>query len=201
MRKALICVLVAICSMAAIAQQPASASATSSAGSQPLPPNAASREKVLQLLNLIDIKKTTDIAMRTAIQQIKANAMQSIQQEVPTSTPEEMKRFNDLIDGVTQDTLGSLHIDEMIEVIVPVYQRHFTDADLDAVLAFYSSPTGQKFLNETPQILQETMAAMGPLQQKMMQEMMQKMQQRMEKLMEEEKKGRNSNTAAKPTRN
>ena len=201
MHKALICVLVVVFSMAAIAQQPASTSATSSAGSQPLPPNAASREKVLQLLNLIDIKKTTDIAMRAAVQQIKANAMQSIQQEVPTSTPEEMKRFNDMIDGVTLDTLSSLHIDEMIEVIVPVYQRHFTDADLDAVLAFYSSPTGQKFLNETPQILQETMMAMGPMQQKMMQEMMQKMQQRMEKLMEEEKKGRNSNTAAKPTRN
>lgn len=191
MRKALICVLIVVSSMAAVAQQPAASSATSSADSQPLPPNAASREKVLQLLNLIDIKKTTDIAMRTAMQQAKATATQGFLKEMPDATPDQIKHFSNMLEGTMQDIFDSLHIDEMFEIVVPIYQRHFTNADIDAVLAFYSSPTGQKFLTETPQIMQESMIAMGPLQQKMMQEMMQKLRQRTEKLLEDEKKSGN----------
>lgn len=201
MRKVLICILVAIFSMAAIAQQPASSSTTSSAGSQPLPPNAASREKVVRMLTLIDVKKTTEMTMRAAIQQAKATFAQTFQQQMPDATPEEIKHLTEMLDGVMQDTVGSMHIDEIIEAMVPVYQRHFTNADIDAVLAFYSSPTGQKLLNELPSIMQESMVAVGPIQQKMMQEMMQKISQRTEKMIEEEKKNQKPGNLPQSSRN
>ena len=197
MRKALICVLVAMFSVAAIAQQSASTNATSASGSQPLPPNAASREKVLQLLNLMNLKKTTDIAMRTAMQQAKTTATQGFLKEMPDATPDQLKHFSNMLEGSMQDIFDSMHFDEMIEIMIPIYQRHFTNADMDAVLAFYASPAGQKFLNETPQIMQESMIAMGPLQQKMMQEMMQKLRQRTEKLMEDEKKSANPSQSSR----
>ena len=192
MRKALICVLVAVFSMAAIAQQPASASATSSAGSQPLPPNAASRDRVLKLFDVLNVKKTAETMMQAMVQQIKVNAAQSFQQETPNATPEQLDKFNRQMDAVMQDAKSSLRLDEMIEVTIPVYQRHFTNADIDTIVAFYSSPTGQKFLTELPQIVQEGMTAMAPVQRQMVEDMTKKIHDRLEKEQQEEKEKANN---------
>ena len=75
----------------------------------------------------------------------------------------------------------------MFEIMIPVYQRHFTTSDIDAMVAFYSSPTGQKMLNDLPQIIQESMQAMGPMQLQMMQDIAQKTNQRMQKMNEQKK--------------
>lgn len=37
----------------------------------------------------------------------------------------------------------------MTEAMVTVYQKHFTKSDVEALIGFYSSPTGQKMLRET----------------------------------------------------
>jgi hypothetical protein len=34
--------------------------------------------------------------------------------------------------------------DEMMPATGPAYQKHFTKGDMDALVAFYSVPTGQK---------------------------------------------------------
>jgi len=134
------------------------------------------------------------------MQQAKAAFAQTFQQQMADATPNEIKHLNEMLDGVMQDVVDTMHIDEIIEAMVPVYQRHFTNADIDAVLAFYSSPTGQKFLNELPSIMQESMVAVGPIQQKMMQEMMQKVGQRTEKLIEEEKASQKNGNSKPPSR-
>jgi hypothetical protein len=64
------------------------------------------------------------------------------------------------------DMLKSFPWDEMLDAMVPVYQKHFTKGDVDALVAFYSGPTGQKLLNEMPAIMGEAMQAMMPLMQK-----------------------------------
>ncbi|MGA7512456.1 MAG: DUF2059 domain-containing protein, partial [Candidatus Sulfotelmatobacter sp.] len=43
-----------------------------------------------------------------------------------------------------------------------VYQRHFTKTDIDAFTAFFSSPVGQKYLHEIPEVSAETMRAVYP---------------------------------------
>jgi len=45
---------------------------------------------------------------------------------------------------------------------VPVYQKHFTNGDINNLIAFYSTPTGQKFLHEMPAVTAETMRAIYP---------------------------------------
>jgi hypothetical protein len=66
------------------------------------------------------------------------------------------------------DAMKAFPWDEMLQAIVPVYQKHFTKGDLTALIAFYSSPTGQKFLRETPAIAAESMQSMMPILQKYM---------------------------------
>jgi len=179
--------IIMLASLGAVSQQPAPPSDPPQNTSQALPPGAASREQILKLFNMLNVRKTTEMTMQVAAQQAKASAEQMFQQQTPNATPEQVKQFKEMMDGVMDDTFGSMPIEQMIDVMVPVYQHHFTSSDIDAILAFYSSPTGQKFLTELPQIVQESMQAMGPIQQQMMQDLIQKTNQRMQKMHGEKK--------------
>lgn len=63
----------------------------------------------------------------------------------------------------TGDMLKNMPLDEMMQATIPVYQKPFTKGDVNALLAFCSSPTGQKFLRDMPAILGEPMDAMMPV--------------------------------------
>ena len=58
--------------------------------------------------------------------------------------------------------------DEMIQAMVPSYQKHLTKGDIDSMVAFYSSPTGQKVLGELPAIMSDAMQSMMPILQRYM---------------------------------
>lgn len=46
---------------------------------------------------------------------------------------------------------------DLTEMLVPVYQKHMTLEDLQALIAFYESPVGMKYAKSTPFIMQESM--------------------------------------------
>ena len=52
----------------------------------------------------------------------------------------------------TNDVMGSL-----IELLVPVYKKHFTVEDLKDAIQMYKTPIGKKISEKTPIIAQETM--------------------------------------------
>ena len=77
-----------------------------------------------------------------------------------------------------------------LELMVPVYQHHFTRTDVDQMITFYSSPVGQKFVNEQPLITQETFPKIMPLMQQHLQDVMKEtnFDQRMREIFAEEEK-------------
>ncbi len=50
-------------------------------------------------------------------------------------------------------------VNQLIDMILPVYQKHLTEADLLGIIAFYETPVGKKFAEKTPLITQESMLA------------------------------------------
>jgi uncharacterized protein len=82
-------------------------------------------------------------------------------------------RMNKMMD----ESMKSFPWDEMIQSMVPVYQKHFTKGDIDALVTFYSTPTGQKLLQEMPAVTAETMQSVMPLLQKHVEAMNERMQQ------------------------
>jgi hypothetical protein len=72
--------------------------------------------------------------------------------------------------------------------MVPVYQKHLTKGDVDALVAFYSSPTGKKFLIEMPAITSESMQAITPLVQKTMGDASDRLAKEVEAMQEEQNK-------------
>jgi hypothetical protein len=84
--------------------------------------------------------------------------------------------------------------DEILDSMVPVYQKHFTKGDVDALVAFYSTPTGQKLIKELPEITAEAMQNMMPLLRKSMDTMNQRLQKEIA-AMEQRHDGKNPKTA------
>ncbi|HET6251639.1 MAG TPA: DUF2059 domain-containing protein [Tepidisphaeraceae bacterium] len=47
----------------------------------------------------------------------------------------------------------------LLKLIVPVYEKHFTDEEILELIKFYESPIGKKLAHEQPLMMQESMQA------------------------------------------
>jgi hypothetical protein len=83
------------------------------------------------------------------------------------------------MNGIMDDMLSTMPFGEMMQAMVPVYQKHFTHGDIDSLIAFYSAPIGQKILREMPAITSEAMQSMMPIMRRQMDAVMQRVQQEM----------------------
>ncbi|SRR6266571_2000758 len=103
-------------------------------------------------------------------------------------------RMNKMLD----DSMKAFPWDEMLQSMVPVYQKHFTKGDVDALTAFYGTPTGQKVLRELPAITAEAMQSMMPLLRKQMEAMNEHMQQEVAQMMKDSKSPAGNKPQANP---
>jgi len=71
--------------------------------------------------------------------------------------PQDQAALEKVMDKYMQKAIELYPVDEMLENAVPIYQRHISHDDADALIAFYSSPPGQHLLDQQPAIMQEYM--------------------------------------------
>src|SRR5262249_36488963 len=113
---------------------------------------------------------------------MKQGAEDSLRQKVPDPTPKQLQAVR----GIFDDILSVMPLEEMENAIVAIYQRHLSKADVDEMIRFYGSPTGQKLIHEQPQIMQESMQAGAAIQQKRAGEIEAKIQKRIQEMVESE---------------
>jgi hypothetical protein len=116
-------------------------------------------ERYLQAIHSHDMMKQTMEAMTKPMHQMVHDQFVKDKDKLPADFEERMTK-------VIDDMLKDMPFDEMMQAMVPVYQKHFTKGDINAVIAFYSSPTGQKMLREMPAIMGESMQTIMPLMRK-----------------------------------
>ena len=138
----------------------------------------ASKEDVEKLFEVMHTRDMTKQTLDGALKQSRQLARDQMQKQFPNMPPDRAAQ----IDRMMDDMFDNLPIEELLRNMIPVYQKHFTKGDMDAIVAFYSSPVGQKFVKETPAITQESMQASYGLLQQYMQTTMQKVRQRAEQL-------------------
>src|SRR5262249_39784328 len=85
--------------------------------------------------------------------------------------------FETRMDKMMGDMLKDFPVDELIDAMIPVYQKHLTKGDVNFLVSFYSTPRGQKILRELPAMTSEAMQASTGVMQKMMAKMMDRVQQ------------------------
>lgn len=72
--------------------------------------------------------------------------------------------------------------DEITQAMIPTYQQHFTKGDIEAMNAFYSSPVGQKVLQQLPVVMQEGSKAAMPIVSRYLGEWKDRMAQEMKEM-------------------
>ncbi len=54
---------------------------------------------------------------------------------------------------------NAIKTEDLIKMITPIYDKYYSEQDLDNLIAFYKTPTGKKVIESMPVIAQESMAA------------------------------------------
>jgi uncharacterized protein len=116
---------------------------------------APSKEEVLRFMDLMQVRARMEQLMDGMKAGMKKGAEEGFKLKVPAASPEQLAK----LDSVTEVIFKDFPLDEMIDAMVPIYQKHLTKSDLEAVIAFYLSPAGQKLLKEQPAMMAEGMKA------------------------------------------
>jgi len=122
-----------------------------SGAQQPSDSDVPDKADVMKFLDLMHAKTQMVQVLDQMAKQLRQGAEEGFKEKCPNATPEQLAKVDQLFDGIFK----ALPVDEMVDAIVPIYQKHLTKADLAAVTAFYSSPAGQKILKELPAIMSE----------------------------------------------
>jgi hypothetical protein len=128
----------------------------------------ATQEDIQQLFDVMNSRKMLDAIMASVRQQSPALSEGALKKYCPNATPEQLAKMNEFANKQVDKMLSNMPIDEMMKAMIPTYRRHFTHADVQELLAFYSSRVGKKLIAEIPAITSEAGAAMRPTMQKWM---------------------------------
>lgn len=142
------------------------------------------KAEVVKFLDLMHARSQMVQVLEGMAKQMKLGAREGFKQKVPDATPEQLAK----VDKVFDSLFASLPIDDLVDAIVPIYQKHLTKADLAAITAFYSSPAGQKILTEMPAIMSESMQAGGEIGRKVFGSRAEELDRQIADLVKEEKK-------------
>ncbi len=77
----------------------------------------------------------------------KAAMTQNLEQMIASLPPDQAESFR-----------KAFSVGEIIELLVPLYEKYFSVEDLQAYIEFYSSPSGRKLVSSIPGIMQESVA-------------------------------------------
>lgn len=146
----------------ALAQEPAAAA------------DPPSKAEVVRFMELMQVKVRMAQVFDGMKAQARVGAEQGFKKRVPNPTPEQLKK----VDAVADEMFTGFPIDEMIDAMVPIYQKHLSKSDLEAVTAFYSSAVGQKFIKEAPAMMSEAMQAGGEIARSRMSDLNVRLQKR-----------------------
>lgn len=130
------------------------------------PPSEAS---IKQLLELAQARKLVDSVMK----QMDTLMLQTIQQatqgqEIPAKVQKDIDKRQAEVVALLKDLLDWTKLEPMY---VRIYQKTFTQQEIDGMIAFYKTPAGQAVIGKMPTAMQNTMdemqQMMGPVMQRM----------------------------------
>lgn len=140
----------------------------------PAPSNPPSEASIKQLLEVAQARKLVDsimMQMDNLMQQSMAQATKGqtvppkVQKEIDKGRSEALAMMKDLLDWSKLEPL-----------YVRVYQKSFSQQEVDGMVAFYKTPAGQAVIGKMPAVMQNTMDEMQQMMAPVMQKI-QKMQQ------------------------
>ena len=142
-----------------------------SSGDNPSPAETpASREDLKTLFDLMHVREQVAQVMESIARQQRNIIHDNLKRRNPKLSRQDIVR----LDRFTIDIMKDLPIDDTVEDMIPIYQKHLAKNDVEVMTTFYSSPTGQKLVREMPVMTIESMQAASPRIQTLMDKVMER---------------------------
>ena len=135
----------------------------------------ASEASIKQLFEATHVRTLLDSVM-TQMDGLTKKAMAQATQGQQL-TPADQKEIEQAEADVKAEMKSALDWSKLEPMYVRIYQKSFNQQEVDGMIAFYKTPTGQAVLNKMPVVLQNTMAEVQQMLQPMMQHLQQKQQE------------------------
>jgi len=98
---------------------------------------------------LADIRKLMNLTGGGDVgKQVVAQMLETFKQSNP-----------DIPESFWTEFMQEVDANQLIELNVPIYDKHLTHEDIKGIIAFYESPVGKKFIEVLPSIVEESYAA------------------------------------------
>ena len=105
-------------------------------------PAATSTTKHQKVVNLIKLTGTPE-AMITVIREQIAMGKKTL--PFPAKAQDDFET----------EFLKQIKVEDLIEMVVPAYEKYYTEAEIDQLTAFYQSPLGKKMVASMPTMQEE----------------------------------------------
>jgi uncharacterized protein len=154
------------------AQQPAPAAAQAPiivpADQQP---TSQQLDRLFEVMRITEQMAATTKMMPQIIQQQFQQQLEQMEKDHPEMnklTPEQQQASAQVMNKFMTQAMTLYTSGEMIADMKAIYQRHLTGSDVENLITFYNSPSGQRMLDMVPVIMQEFIpSAMQKIQDKM----------------------------------
>lgn len=123
-------------------------------------------ESIELLLDLVQAEKIMDGIKPQVQGAMKASMDQALKGRRPNA--EEQKVLDAYLLAATHIVNDTLTMDRLKPLHLQLYSQHLTQEEVDGMITFYQSPTGQSMIAKMPQVMQGVMAAMPALLSPMM---------------------------------
>ena len=105
--------------------------------------SAQTTSKETKIRNLLKITKTDQLAIQSMDQMI--SMFKNSNSDVSTQFWYEFKKEVD--------------VNSLIDLIVPIYDKYYSENEIEELTVFYNSPIGKKTIDTLPKLTQESMLA------------------------------------------
>ncbi len=104
---------------------------------------AVGTNKTADIQRLLTLTKSADLGVQM---------MREMLENFRTTLPEVPDEF-------WLEFAGKVKTEDLIELMVPIYERHLSHQDVIDLIQFFESPAGKKLVSVQPQIMKESMQA------------------------------------------
>lgn len=140
-------------------------------------------EQVMKFFEVMHLRQKMQTMLQMEQKQSNTMITDLFNKRMPDATAEQRAQFNSIANNAVSDLFTNYPIDDVLRDMVPVYQSHLSESDLTEIVAFYSSPVGQKVIREMPAMTEEGMRVSLAHLQPRLDAMMKTMADRLDKMM------------------
>ena len=121
--------------------------------------DAAARQDVEDLMQLTGARERIPLIYFAMAGQLARGFAARYQRQHPNANPAEVQKAATAAAERFQQLLKAIPNEELLDAMIPVYQRYFTRSDIKAINEFYGTPTGQKLLKNTSNMMLDAIEA------------------------------------------